>query len=917
MPFVRSKRESVAVLLVGLFLASSPGVLPGADASHVPPKPTCLGQVDIDIAIVMDTSGSMNDGGKMAAAQTAAAALLANLGPQDQSALVTFDTGVALPRNLTFDHTGPFPSTESYVNLETAGGLTAIWKGVRMARYELINQPYVPPGPYSGDSRIGIPGTKQAMVVLSDGDQTVGGGDPVVEAALAKGDGIEIFTVALGTALSQSGTDTLKAVASTLDHYFESPDPQDLPAIFQRISYLLRDVADPTVDLVRPIAPPRLYYNDAAIGPSPVALPAVKNAIRPHAVADDDCLVEEVAIEVDEYQGTTFLGTMSLGAVHATANLLQDDGTLRPVYAADVYQCGDAVGPHRIRVTVTDWLGRTVTDTGLFVCIREYVTADATALYTRLTNPDDPTVEAAGIHLNGGTGPQERWLHNVSSAAPAYNIATGYDQARGHDDPDADRFRAATARSRLENVFVDPLSIEVTLLETRACASLNTDPARPEFGPPFRGTTCYRHDTYRIDEDPVGMGVAAKLDATVRTLLALAGQPGCETGQLTPGDPGSPTVTHCWEARVFVPDPASASAGGGRGCRFCPQSSGIEILLGERFQVDGATTWEVTVNGLHVIAERPQARWELILAQSYAGASLLGPDALVGPWRSLDRERDAGLPGDAPDTLATPMVLAKGAYGARLARADDVDVYATTVSLGEKVHVAVVPSNQQSATLFTLPSATTATTPLTAVRIELYDPNLVLRDAKESLLPGVPTQVELNVDVPGTWTFAVRLPARGGPTTDYTLTVAVTPAPATRDNDALTLQDAGETCLDGLFVGPGVHLGAIEDKDADPSDWYRFRLFEGQIAILALRPGDTLDSTDLRLRFFDPHCNEIGGVSTLLLPGGFKGSPDSIVYSVPVGGDGIYRAAVEYVNGLGTYELVLGTSEAAILGGVP
>lgn len=910
---LKLRSRSSAIALAAIMLASGAIFAPTASAEHIVPPPSCFEQVDVDVLIVMDISGSMLDENKIQAAKDASEALLDNLGPDDQSGLVAFSTGVAMPRNLNPLHVGPFPSTDWHVDQQTAGGFTAIWKGMRMARFELINQPHIDPAPYSHASRIGVPGTKQAIVLLSDGEQTIGGGDPVTEANLARSAGIEIFAVGLGTAIPPPAQVVLQQIASSGSHYFVSPDPADLPDIFRRISFLLRDVAAPSIDIVRPDFPARLYRNDAVLGASPFPLPTAANSLSPHAVAGDDCYLEDVEFFVDEYAAGGLAATIPLGAVHAPAARLQDDGSTRAVFAPAPYVCGARVGPHVFRVVATDWLGRTATDSATFQCIVEHVTSDATSVYSRTTNPDDPTVVALGAHLGGGLGSQTRWILNFSTMTPTeIEVSNGYDTVSGRQDL-VDWARNASARSRLERVVVGALPLDVSVLETRACASVNTDPARPDLGVAFRPATCYGHEKWRVDREPLGRGaVRAVLDtfgATASTLLPGA----CQTGTLTP-TPGSPTVERCWEHRIVVPEPPPV---GTTICVGCPQrESGIEILVNERIRVTSAAASEITVNGLHVLAQRPAARSELIISQSYAGASLLGASALMGPWRALDFERDAGVPGDASDAIAAPMPLAPGVYGARLARPGDWDAYGTTVQLGEKVHAFVQPSNKQTVRVGALPATPSVDpTPLTDLRVELYDPTLRLRDSKVALATGVGTQVELNVDVPGTWVVVVR-PFNDSQVTDYTMALTVGPAPRTDDNDALTLQEAGATCLDGVFIGPGVHIGTIEDKDADASDWYRFRLFEGQSLALLLRPGDTIDSAMMRLRFFDPACREIGGVGVAAIPGGFKGSPSLLLYDVPVGGDGIYRAVVEYDEGIGTYELVLATTETAVWGRV-
>lgn len=852
-------------------------------------NPGCFLQVDVDVALVVDTSGSMNDQGKLPAALSAGSAFLAQLQPNDQSALVTFNTSVTLVKGLSNLHTGPAPSTDYYLSQQTATGLTALWMGIRMAHYELINQPHANPAPYSGLSRYPNAGghSKQAIVLLSDGEQTVGPNDPITEAAAAKAHGIEVFTIALGTAFAGNSLSVLENVSTDKAHAFVSPTNAQLKPLFLRISGLIRDIAAPTVDIARPTnVPASLYVNDIAVAAAPFAapynIPTVKNTLTPYALANDDCVVDHVDFFVDQRNDAgMFAGTVPLGTAFTATTLVLDNGSIVTGYAAGTYRCDGLVGPHTIRAIATDWLGKVKTTTATFQCIVERITADASVAYARATDPVDPTVTAQGAHLGGGLGVRTTWVQNASITTPLVaEVASGYDRVNG-TLLGGDMARVADARSRVERVMLDALGLDFTVIETTACAKLNSDWSRP-LPARFVATTCSGNATWRADSDPTGL-----LGFIVPTVL-----PG---GCFTTVESGA-TVQRCWEQGFVGPS--------------------IQVLLNERVVVTGPAASEVTMNGVDIIIERPEGRAELVLAQSYAGASYLGSRLLQGPWLALDRERDAGVPGDAPDSPAAAWPLSPGVYAARLARASDADAYSTKVALGEKVHALVVPSNKESVSVGTLPNVVPNGPGTRGVTVELYDPDLVLRDAKTSLLLGLPTQVELNVDKAGTWVVVVRLPNSSLPT-DYAFTLTVTPVALTHADDALSLQDAGADCLHGLFVGPGVHVGTLEDKTADASDWYRFQLFEGETATLLLRPGDTLDSTSMRLRVFDPQCQELPVVTKMALVGGLKGGPSQASYTAPVGGGGIYRAAIEYDNGIGTYELALATGQTGVLWRLP
>lgn len=874
--------------LLALTLLVGAAVLPSAGADHLPPAPACVSPVGKDVVLVLDRSASMLADNKIGVAKAAASLLLAELDrTRDQSALVAFSSGFSLEKGLSKQHMvaqHATLSTQAKVNALVADGATALGGAIRMARFELDNglpNPSTPPY-YSGNARAGVP---HAMVVLSDGDQTMHWADPLYEASYAKRvSGITVFSVALGVDISESGLSVMENISSSPDHYFRVVNPADLGTAFRQIAKRLNDTAPPTVAITRPSPTShRLFEDDADKGASPIpGASAASGLLQARAIAGDDCLVDRVAWEIDVHERGALLRTDDLGSVHAATS-----GTYRATIDCDALPAGR----HVLRATAYDWLGNSAVDERAIWCLRPVVDARATALHARATNPAEPVVESEGAALPTPTGGADAFaLHAERRASPTpVDLSALYDEVAGGVTAGSASGRAqhlaARALSREANATFAALGLRLDAIETSARVALDAEPGRP-----IALSTAGSFAPTRV-----ATGSPA-LDA----LIAAATDAGC----LAPVVAGGVEIESC---------PGKVATG-----------VGFEVRFGETIRVAGLGFEEITVNGVHVLVDRPEGRAEVILAQSYAGASWLGLDALRGPARSLALASDAGTHADASDDWTAPLPLAPGLYGARVEDAGDVDAYGIAAAPGKKVHVAIVASNEAAVTLHGgapapgapaevapfvtgAPARASATTALPAFTIELLDPAGVVRDAK-SVTPGGASAVELNVDAAGTWVARVAAPS--GRAGEYTLAVTVSDAPMTQANDALRGSDAGSTCTDSLLVGPGAHVGTIEHGDA--SDWYRFQLHEGQILALTLRPGDTADAADMDVRFYDPACNLLADPAPLVGAGVAKGSPEVVLYTVPPGASGLYRAEVAYVNGLGTYEIAIVTSVAAV-----
>ncbi|MBV9354647.1 MAG: VWA domain-containing protein, partial [Chloroflexi bacterium] len=78
-------------------------------------------QLPIAVAMVLDVSGSMNEGGKLDAAKQAADGLVAGLGPADTAAVISFSDNVSVSQEFTANQR----QLSSAINrLEATGGTT-------------------------------------------------------------------------------------------------------------------------------------------------------------------------------------------------------------------------------------------------------------------------------------------------------------------------------------------------------------------------------------------------------------------------------------------------------------------------------------------------------------------------------------------------------------------------------------------------------------------------------------------------------------------------------------------------------------------------------------------------------------------------------------------------------------------------
>ena len=170
----------------------------------------------VNLALVMDSSGSMAEEGKMDAARAAAESLVSRLGPQDTFALVTFDdrAWVRIPTTPARD---PAALASAIAGLSPGGG-TNLSDGLERGLAEL--------------DRPELTGVKR-LIVLSDGMANLGEVDPTALTHLASAhteEGVAVSTLGVGLDFNE---DLLAAMADAGGgHYHFADRPDRLNALF-------------------------------------------------------------------------------------------------------------------------------------------------------------------------------------------------------------------------------------------------------------------------------------------------------------------------------------------------------------------------------------------------------------------------------------------------------------------------------------------------------------------------------------------------------------------------------------------------------------------------------------------------------------------------------------------------------------
>ncbi len=168
----------------------------------------------LSLAILIDVSGSLSST-DLANEKAAAKQLIAQMGASDMVAVYSFTDGVTLLRDYTSDKA----LLNAAVDAASGGGSTALYKAIQTASQAL--------GQRTG---------RKAIVLMTDGDDTVGGTTIDQAIAAAKTAGVPVFPVGFGSA----NTTVLTRIATeTGGFYSPSATSADLQHILGQIGQII------------------------------------------------------------------------------------------------------------------------------------------------------------------------------------------------------------------------------------------------------------------------------------------------------------------------------------------------------------------------------------------------------------------------------------------------------------------------------------------------------------------------------------------------------------------------------------------------------------------------------------------------------------------------------------------------------
>jgi len=158
---------------------------------------------------------------KIDAAKNAANTFLGNLGPDDQSSVVSFSDNASLDKTLSNNHL----LSQTTINGLTAGGATNIGDAIAEGTAEL------------GSERANSQAVK-AMILLTDGQDSSDINDEIQD---AKNKGYKIFTIGLGNGVNPATLGNIATVTGAKKSdgsvgYYPAADGNDLDGIYSRIA---------------------------------------------------------------------------------------------------------------------------------------------------------------------------------------------------------------------------------------------------------------------------------------------------------------------------------------------------------------------------------------------------------------------------------------------------------------------------------------------------------------------------------------------------------------------------------------------------------------------------------------------------------------------------------------------------------
>ncbi|MCH7597940.1 VWA domain-containing protein [Patescibacteria group bacterium] len=206
----------------------------------------------VDVMLLIDTSGSMNDDGldppqPLTDAKAAAEDFVERLSSNDRSGLVTFATKSFVDQKLTSQH-GATKAAISFLDIkpEEEVGFTNIGDALLKALDELDQS----------INRIREDGqsfpNRRVTVLLTDGLANAPedpGGEPYAEEAAQKAqeNGVNLFTIGLGDDVN---TEFLARLAGSREQYYQAATSRDLDGIYRQISDAICERGPAVIEII-------------------------------------------------------------------------------------------------------------------------------------------------------------------------------------------------------------------------------------------------------------------------------------------------------------------------------------------------------------------------------------------------------------------------------------------------------------------------------------------------------------------------------------------------------------------------------------------------------------------------------------------------------------------------------------------
>ncbi len=182
----------------------------------------------LNVTLVLDASGSMRDGNRVAIARAAAEAIRQSLRPQDRVAVVHFTTDVI--HHLTVEHQGPDdPSVVSSIARLAPHGSTNVQAGLNLG-VRLAHE-----------ARLERPDAHNYVILMSDGVANVDATNPfaILESAYDRDAGNPLRLITVGVGINNYNDVLLEQLAQHGNGWYRYlDDPNQARATFSRANWL-------------------------------------------------------------------------------------------------------------------------------------------------------------------------------------------------------------------------------------------------------------------------------------------------------------------------------------------------------------------------------------------------------------------------------------------------------------------------------------------------------------------------------------------------------------------------------------------------------------------------------------------------------------------------------------------------------